>query len=639
MRTSLRPVRPLLLVALALAVTAGAGAAEVPRYSIEDFLTTTSLRGGSFSPDKSKILVSSDQSGVFNAVAIPVDGKPAVELTHSTVDGVNVVSYFPADERFLYVSDQGGNENDHVYVRELDGRVVDLTPGDKLKADFLKWAQDDKSFFVISNERDAKFFDVYEIQLEGYKRSLFYQDDQGLQVGDISPDKRYIAFGKPATTTDVDVLLYDRQTKELKNITQHEGEVNNLPQAFSPDGKALYFTTDQGSEFSYLARYDLASGKVSEVVRPEWDLVSATFSKNGEFLGVLINHDARNELRLFRAATMERVALPELPGLDIGMIRFSNDAKRLAFYGFSGRSPSNLFVFDLGDKAPRQLTQTLNAKIKPEHLVEGEVVRFASFDGRQVPGILYQPHGASPAHKVPALLWVHGGPGGQSRIGYSGLVQFLVNHGYAVYAINNRGSSGYGKTFFKLDDRNHGDGDLKDCVESKKMLAATGWVDPARIGILGGSYGGYMVLAALAFEPQEFNVGVDLFGVSNWLRTMKSIPPYWESFRKALYQEIGDPAVDEEYLRRISPLFHAKNIVKPLFVLQGANDPRVIKPESDEIVAAARANGVPVEYLVFDDEGHGIEKKANQFKAYQAVLTFLDTHLKTAAAKPAGPAS
>jgi dipeptidyl aminopeptidase/acylaminoacyl peptidase len=258
------------------------------------------------------------------------------------------------------------------------------------------------------------------------------------------------------------------------------------------------------------------------------------------------------------------------------------------------------------------------------------VVRFASFDGRQVPGILYKPHGAGPESKVPALLWVHGGPGGQSRIGYSGLIQFIVNHGYAVYAINNRGSSGYGKTFFKLDDRDHGGGDLKDCVESKKMLAATGWVDPERIGILGGSYGGYMVLAALAFTPKEFDAGVDLYGVSNWLRTLQSIPPYWESFRKALYTEMGDPATDEARLRRISPLFHAKNIVKPLFVLQGANDPRVIKPESDEIVAAVRANSVPVEYLVFDDEGHGIEKKANQYKAYKSVLAFLDQHLKAA---------
>ena len=632
MRTPVHDLRPRLLVLLALAcaTVTGVQAAEVPRYSIEDFLTTTNLFGASFSPDQSKILVSSDQSGIFNAVAIPTGGGPPVELTSSTTNSVYALSYFPADERFLYLSDQGGNENDHLYVRELDGKVVDLTPGENLKANFAGWAHDERSFFVLTNGRDPKFFDLFEIARDGYQKSLLFQDDQGLQFGDISPDKRHLAFAKTTTTNDSDVLLYDRETKELKNLTAHEGEVNNVPQVFGRDGKSLYFTTDQGSEFSYLARYDLATGKTSEVLRTEWDVIIARFSKNGEYLAVLINHDASNELRLYRAATMERVPLPELPGLDIDRVVISRDEKRMAFYASSSRQPSNLFVQDLPGGTPRQLSRTLNPKIKPEHLVDAEVVRFASFDGRQVPGILYKPHGAGPESKVPALLWVHGGPGGQSRIGYSGLIQFIVNHGYAVYAINNRGSSGYGKTFFKLDDRDHGGGDLKDCVESKKMLAATGWVDPERIGILGGSYGGYMVLAALAFTPKEFDAGVDLYGVSNWLRTLQSIPPYWESFRKALYTEMGDPATDEARLRRISPLFHAKNIVKPLFVLQGANDPRVIKPESDEIVAAVRANSVPVEYLVFDDEGHGIEKKANQYKAYKSVLAFLDQHLKAA---------
>jgi len=220
-------------------------------------------------------------------------------------------------------------------------------------------------------------------------------------------------------------------------------------------------------------------------------------------------------------------------------------------------------------------------------------------------------------------------------VGYSGFTQFLVNHGYAVYSINNRGSSGYGKTFFMMDDRKHGEGDLDDCVWSKKFLAATGYVDPARIGIIGGSYGGYMTLAALTFRPQEFAVGVDIFGVANWVRTLQSIPPYWESQRKALYTELGDPSTDEAYLKKISPLFHASEIRKPLLVLQGANDPRVLKVESDEIVAAAKTNGVPTEYVVFDDEGHGFRKKENQNKGYRAILDFLDQHLKNAT--PHGP--
>jgi dipeptidyl aminopeptidase/acylaminoacyl peptidase len=240
---------------------------------------------------------------------------------------------------------------------------------------------------------------------------------------------------------------------------------------------------------------------------------------------------------------------------------------------------------------------------------------------------LYKPHQASADNKVPALVLVHGGPGGQSRIGYRALIQYLVNHGYAIYAINNRGSSGYGKTFEGLDNRAHGKGDLDDCVWSKKLLVETGYVDESKIGIIGGSYGGYMVLAALTFRPEEFNVGVNLFGVSNWVRTLQSIPPYWESLKAALEKEMGD-FDDEEYLKSISPLFHADKIVKPMIVLQGANDPRVLKVESDEIVEAAKNNGVPVEYVVFDDEGHGFLKKENKQKGYEAILKFLDKYLK-----------
>jgi dipeptidyl aminopeptidase/acylaminoacyl peptidase len=181
-----------------------------------------------------------------------------------------------------------------------------------------------------------------------------------------------------------------------------------------------------------------------------------------------------------------------------------------------------------------------------------------------------------------------------------------------------------------MDDRRHGEADLDDVVASKRMLIDTGYVDPDRVGILGGSYGGYMVLAALAYRPDEFVVRVDIFGVANWVRTLESIPPWWESFKLALYREMGDPATDRERLHRISRLFHAQNIRKPLIVLQGANDPRVLKVESDKIVAAVKANGVPVEYVVFDDEGHGFTKKANQLRGWQSVLDFLDRHLKGA---------
>ena len=603
---------------------------DVPEYTIEEFLGNTSIFGASFAPDDSKILVSSDETGIYNAYAVPVSGGEPEQLTHSTTDAIRVHSYFPEDERFLYSSDQGGNELTHVYVRELDGSITDLTPGEGLKANYLGWAHDDRSFFISTNERDKRFFDVYEITIgDGYERSLVYKDTTGYQFAAISPDERYIAFMRPYTTSDSDIFLLDRERDTLENLTAHEGEISNEAQTFSPDGSSLYFLTDEGREFQYLVRHDLASGTREVVQEPNWDVWYAYFSETGKYMVVGVNEDARTKITVYEADTMEPIDLPEMPEGDLTSVTFSSDEEMMAFYANSSRIPGDLFVHEIeGDGEPRQLTHALNPNIDPDDLVQGEVVRFASYDSVVIPGILYKPHEAGPENRVPALVWVHGGPGGQSRLGYNGLLQYLVNHGYMVYAINNRGSSGYGKTFYRMDDRAHGDADLGDVVASKEMLVETGYVDPERIGIIGGSYGGYMVLAALAFQPEEFDVGVDIFGVSNWVRTLESIPPWWESFREALYKEMGDPEEDPEYLRRISPLFHAGNIVRPLLVLQGANDPRVLKVESDEIVAAVRANGVPVEYIVFEDEGHGFRKKENRLEGYRAILDFLDEHLK-----------
>jgi dipeptidyl aminopeptidase/acylaminoacyl peptidase len=283
---------------------------------------------------------------------------------------------------------------------------------------------------------------------------------------------------------------------------------------------------------------------------------------------------------------------------------------------------------------PRRVASGLNPAIRREDLVVPTHVRFESYDGIEIPGLLYKPYQASRRQRAPAIVMVHGGPGGQANVGYFALTQALVNHGYVVFDVNNRGSSGYGKTFFRMDDQRHGEADLGDVVASRGLLVGTGYVDSAHIGVLGGSYGGYMTLAALTLQPDAFKVGVDLFGISNWVRTLSSIPPWWEAFRRALYEELGDPATDSVRLRRISPIFNADKIRVPLMVLQGANDPRVLKVESDEIVAAARARGVPVEYVVFPDEGHGFNKKENEIQGYTAVLLFLDRYLRGSGAQP-----
>ena len=597
------------------------------QYEIAELLNSVSFAGASFSPDLSKVLVSSDMSGIFNLYAIPIEGGEPQALTASTDESLFSRGYFPNDERLLYSADSGGNELHHIYVRELDGTTRDLTPGEA-RATFQGWLNDETSFLISTNERDKRFMDVYEYQADTYERQMIYRNEDGYFFGDLSPDRRYVLLSKTVSNADSDLYLHDRESGDTTLLTPGDEEVSNVAMGFDPSGDSFYFTTDQDSEFRYLVKQDLSTGERQTLVKTDWDVLFGGPSRNGNYLTAAINNDSRTEIRLYDAATMEQLELPKLPNAEISGLGVSRDETTMAFYASTSRSPSDLYVHRIGaDESPRRLTRSLAADIDEEDLVEAEVVRFESFDGLEVPGVLYRPHQSNVAGaKLPALVWVHGGPGGQSRVGFSALTQYLVNHGYVVFAINNRGSSGYGKTFFHLDDRDHGKGDLKDCIASKQMLIDTGYVDPDRIGIIGGSYGGFMVLAALTFAPEEFDIGINIFGVSNWLRTTKNIPPWWEAQRKALEKELG-PFDDEEYLRSISPLFHAENIVRPLMVLQGANDPRVLREESDDIVAAAKANGVPVEYIVFEDEGHGFQKKKNRERGYAAILDFANKHL------------
>jgi dipeptidyl aminopeptidase/acylaminoacyl peptidase len=598
------------------------------QYTIEDFMDTTRIRGASFSSDESAILVSSDETGIVNVYSIGVTSGERRAVTRSTNDSTYGISYFPKDNRVLFTRDKGGDEHNHIFVREVDGTEKDVTPGEKLKAEFAGWARDDRAFYIQTNERDKRFFDLYRVDAKTYEPTKIYEDTTGYQLGDISDDGKWLAFGKPNTTADSDAYVYNIATKEMKHISAHEGTARYDVAAFDRTSKWLYFLTDDREEFSRVKRYELATGKSEEVERAKWDIMFTYFSYNGKYRVSGINEDGRTVIKVYEHATGRPVRLPKMPEGEIGSVTISRSEKLMAFYLNSDRQPGNLHVYDFGSGVVKRLTDTLSKKIDPTDLVDSKVVRFKSFDGLQIPNILYKPHRATTRSKAPALVWVHGGPGGQTRKGYSAQIQYLVNHGYVVLGINNRGSSGYGKTFFTADDQKHGREPLWDCVAAKKYLESLPYVDREQIGIIGGSYGGYMVLAALAFQPDVFDCGVDVFGVSNWLRTLENTPPWWEAFKKALYQELGNPAKDREMLQAISPVFHADKIRKPLLVLQGANDPRVVKAESDDIVAAVRKNNVPVEYVIFDDEGHGFTKKKNQITGYKATLVFLDRHLK-----------
>ena len=600
----------------------------ISQYTIEQFMDNESVFGGSIAHDKSNVLVSSNRTGIFNAYAIPVDGSEATPLTESTEHSVYAISYFPNDDRLLFQQDNNGDEVWHIYVRELDGTVRDLTPQADARASFYGWAHDGNSFYYGYTNRDPSKTDVYRMSIENFESTLLYQNDENYSFGGVSNDEKWMALVRPINSEDTDLFLYNFETKEVKKISQTVAQ--HSPADFSGDNESLLYLTDDGGEFRYLMSYNIASGEREKVLEERWDIVYAYFSHGGKYRVVGINEDGKTVVNVTNMATGQAVQFPTFEGGSVTSVNISRDERVAAFYVGSSITPSNLYTYDFSSKQHKQLTQVLNADIKSDDLVNAQVVRYLSFDETPIPAIYYKPHQATADQKVPALVWVHGGPGGQSRQGYSALIQYLVNHGYAVLAVNNRGSSGYGRTFNRMDNKQHGEGDLLDCIEGKNWLAERPYIDANRIGIIGGSYGGFMVMAALTQHPEAFEAGVNIYGVTNWPRTLKSIPPWWESFKTALYDEMGDPYNPEDSVRlyNISPLFHADKVAKPVMVLQGAQDPRVLKVESDEIVEAVRENNVPVEYVLFEDEGHGFVKKENQIEAYSKILAFVDRYLK-----------
>src|ERR1051326_4562732 len=574
--------------------------AELPRpprtYTIEQFKKTVQFSGMSFSHDGARILFNSNESGVYNAYVADVRSG-AVSTAIAAKGSLFARSFFPADDRILYTRDDGGNENDHLLVRAPEGGDVDLTPGANVRATFLSWDASRTALFYRSNARDAKVMDVYRADARTLASMMIFRNDAAHDVACVSGDGRWIALTKAATTNRAEIDLVDVATQRMRTIVAAGSQ--NDPQAF--DGGHLYYVTDEGTEFRRVRRYDVATGRIDDVETAPGDVQNVHFSPQGRFRITAISVHAKSIVEIADTHGGRAFTLPA------SSATISPDESRVAYYAQSDRSPAHLVAADVAT---------------------GADVRFRSFDGMEIPAILYTPRGASAQRKAPAIVWVHGGPGGQMTHGYFSLVQYLVNHGYVFLGVNNRGSSGYGKSFLAADDRKHGREPLRDCIAARDYLARLPYVDGARIAIGGESYGGYMTLAALAFAPDTFAAGVDFYGPSNWIHTLEAIPPYWEAYRKALIAELGDPVADRAMLEAISPFFHAANIRRPLMIVQGARDPRVPRADSDQMVDAIRKNGVDVDYRVFADEGHGLTKREDQIAAFREMLEFLDRELR-----------
>lgn len=602
---------------------------EPKQYTREQLGNNIGVFASGYNNDETKVLICNNRTGIYNAYLLNISDTVSSPITSSTKESFFTVDFLPGTDKILFSHDEGGNENDHLYLKTVsDSTAKDITPWAGSKNDFNGWTTDKSHMYVSSNRRDPKFFDLWKLDTTNWKAELLYRNDSGYQVSGVSSTERYVGLIKSITTDKNEFYLYDRQKKTTTRLS-NDNEASWYPAAIEKNDSIMYYVTNDGNEFAYLVKYNINSGKAEKYFEDKWDVAGMSLSENEKYHTITINEDGKNKVLLFDHANNTPIAFPEIADGDVLGVQISRSEKNMLITVGSSTSPADIYTYNFDRKELKQLTSSLNKAVDRNDLAKGEVVRYKSFDGKDIPAIYYKPLSASKDNKVGALVFVHGGPGGQSRLGYSNTIQYLVNHGYAVLAVNNRGSSGYGKTFYKMDNKDHGNGDLKDCVWGKKWLTTQDYVDTNAIAILGGSYGGNMVLNALAKHPDEFKAGVNLFGVANWLRTLRNIPPYWESFRKALYDEMGDPnTADSVHLKDASPLYNYQKINKPLIVLQGANDVRVLKVESDEIVAGVKKNGVPVEYVLFPDEGHGFVKKQNQIEADEKTLKFLDKYVR-----------
>lgn len=615
---------------------------------LQDFFRNPEMTGFSLSPDGSHLAWLAPVEGRMNLFVRKIVNdagqlQPFANLMEgatpiTTVKDRDIPGFgWASNRRLVYMMDSGGDENFHLWAVDLDGKnLKDLTPFPGVRAELIDSLRNDDDHMIVGlNHRNPELHDAYRVNVNSGELTLLVENP-GLYSGYVTDHAGVI---RVATATDgVETALFYRANNKsaFEEILRTDFRESVSPQGFSFDNMELYALSNLGRDKQALVILDPASGKELEEIyaHPEVDLDGAIFSEERELLtGVAYTTDKRH-YHWFdpQRAKLQQTIDRQLPGLE-GRIASTNRAETIFLVrSFSDRDLGAYYLLDtrvIEGQAPA-MVKFLDAApwLDPEQMAAMTPVKFPSRDGLTLHGYLTLPAGVE-AKNLPLIVNPHGGPWVRDDWGFSPEVQFLANRGYAVLQVNYRGSTGYGRQFWEAGFRQWGRSMQDDLSDGVKWAIAEGIADPARVGIYGASYGGYATLAGLAYSPELYACGVDYVGVSNLLTFMNSLPPYWEQGRQMLYTMVGNPEDPQqrEEMAAASPALNAEKIVDPLLVAQGANDPRVVKPESDQMVAALRARGVEVPYLVKDNEGHGFHNEENQFEFYRAMEQFLAAHL------------
>ncbi|ELY68532.1 S9 family peptidase [Natrinema versiforme] len=607
-------------------------------YDIERYLNVRSAYGASFGPDGERLSFLMNTTGTSQVWTLE-EPRDWPEQRTFYDERVTFASWSPERPELIFGMDEGGNERAQLFRLDAEtGEIENATAMPEAKHRWGGWSHDGERFAFTSNRRDESVFDVYVQGRDerGDEAQLVYEGDGWLSLSGWSPDDSRLLVSQAYSNFDQDLYVLDLEADDpdLEHLTPHEGDVRYQSASWAPDGEGVYLVTDEGdTDTLYLAYLDLEGGG------GERELETVADGDGWNVGGIALDDEtgrfvySRNvegytdltvgELDPDEPTEFETFSEPDLPGGISGGVSFDPDAERFALSTSGDTVNTNVFVVDVETGDAEQWTSAPTAGIPPETFTDSELVSVESFDGLEVPGFLSLPDDRE-AEQTPVIVDIHGGPESQRRPSFSSVKQYFLDRGYAYFEPNVRGSSGYGSDYASLDDvekRMDSVADIEACVEWLQDHPA---IDPDRIAAKGGSYGGFMVLAALTEYPDLWAAGVDTVGIANFVTFLENTGDWRRELREAEY---GSLAEDREFLEEISPINNVENIEAPLFVLHGENDPRVPVGEAEQIAEKAAEQGVPVRKLLFEDEGHGFSKLENRIEAYSAIADFLDEHV------------
>jgi dipeptidyl aminopeptidase/acylaminoacyl peptidase len=584
-----------------------------------------------FTADGAHLLFAGNISGQFNLWRVPVEGGWPDQLTSFNDETVRGVGVSPTDGRIVLCADHDGDEFHQLYLLDSDHGWPDKLTDEPEVQHYVggaAWSPDGTKFAYAANARTPSDMEVWVRDATSGETRAVFGEGMFSFPGRFSPDGSKLLALDFRNNSDASIHLVDLETGETRELTPHDDEAMFVPGPWAQDGSGFYMITDAGSEFRGLAFYDLASDRYEWVAEPTQDVDDVTASTDGRVLAWLVNDNGYDRLRLRDLENGQDLPEPNLPagarphltGAE-PPLALSADGTHAALILSTPRRPPEAWIVETATGKVIPVTDSRMGGLYEDDLVDVELVSYPSFDGRKIPAWLYRPDTDG---RVPVVLSIHGGPEAQERPVYQPLYQYLLSRGIAVLATNIRGSTGYGKSYQRLVQRDWGGGDMQDWEHAVKWLREQDWVEPERIGVYGGSYGGFAVLTCVTRLPQYWAAAVDIFGPSNLVTFAKAVPPTWKRF---IARFVGDPETEADFLMERSPITYVENVQTPLLVIQGATDPRVVKGESDQLVEKLESLGRDVEYVVFDDEGHGFTKRPNELKAYSLAAEWLEKHL------------